>query len=96
MNAIAENEFVQGFRNIASQIEKPQAILCISAHWETRGPKISAIKKPRTIYDFSGFPRELYDVQYPAQGHSELTSYTQELLSAPVHLDQQWGLDHEA
>lgn len=68
MNAIEENEFVQGFRKIGKEIEKPNAILCISAHWETRGTYVTAMQNPPTIYDFGGFPQSLFDVKYPAPG----------------------------
>ena len=97
MNAIEENEFVQGFRQIAKQIPKPQAILCISAHWATRGTKVTAMPQPRTIHDFYGFPEKLYQVEYAAAGDPELAAQTSKLLQpAQVELDQQWGLDHGA
>ena len=95
MNAIEENEFVQGFRNISTQIEKPKAILVISAHWETRGTFVTAMENPQTIHDFGGFPQALFDVQYPAPGSPELAIQTKELItSTEVHLDDKWGLDH--
>lgn len=95
MNAIEENEFVQGFRKVGAQIEKPKAILVVSAHWETRGTFVTAMENPPTIHDFGGFPRELFEVQYPAPGSPELAQYTKEIItSAEVHLDDKWGLDH--
>lgn len=95
MNAIEENEFVQGFRNISKQIEKPKAILVVSAHWETRGTFVTAMDMPPTIHDFGGFPQALFDVQYPAPGSPELAQLTKEIItSTDVHLDDKWGLDH--
>jgi 4,5-DOPA dioxygenase extradiol len=97
MNAIEENEFVRGFRNIAATILKPKAILCISAHWETDGTYVTAMDNPRTIHDFGGFPKELYQVQYPASGDPALAKDTQKLIKkAEVGLDDKWGLDHGA
>jgi len=97
MNAIEENEFVQGFRKIGESIQKPSAILCISAHWETRGTFVTAMQNPRTIHDFGGFPQALFDVQYPAPGSPELAKETQELVTKThVELDDKWGLDHGA
>lgn len=97
MNAIEENQFVQGFRNVAKEIAKPNAILCISAHWFTQGTKVTAMDMPKTIHDFGGFPQALFDVQYPAPGNPELAKETAEL-SAPVFVeeDHNWGLDHGA
>lgn len=97
MNAIEENEFVAGFRNIAKEIPKPNAILCISAHWETRGTLVTAMQNPPTIHDFGGFPQALFDVQYPAPGSPELAKETQGLITkTKVVLDDKWGLDHGA
>lgn len=97
MNAIEENEFVQGFRETGKTIPQPSAILCISAHWETRGTFITAMEKPRTIHDFGGFPQALFDVQYPAPGDPLLARETQGLITkTTVGLDESWGLDHGA
>jgi len=97
MNAIEDNEFVQGFRKIGKDIQKPNAILCISAHWETRGTFVTAMQNPRTIHDFGGFPQALFDVQYLAPGSPELAKETQKLITKThVELDDKWGLDHGA
>jgi 4,5-DOPA dioxygenase extradiol len=97
MNAIEENQFVTGFREIAKTLPRPNAILCVSAHWFTQGTKVTAMEMPRTIHDFSGFPKELYEVQYPAKGNIALAKETKELLSPTfVELDEKWGLDHGA
>lgn len=97
MNAIEENEFVNGFRKVSSEIEMPKAILVVSAHWETPGTQVTAMDFPTTIHDFGGFPKALYEVQYPAPGSPALAKQTQQLVkSSEVHLDDQWGLDHGA
>ncbi|AMQ57927.1 4,5-DOPA dioxygenase extradiol [Algoriphagus sanaruensis] len=97
MNAIEENEFVRGFQTIATTIPKPAAILCISAHWETKGTFVTAMQNPPTIHDFGGFPKALFDVQYPAPGSPELARETKQLITqTTVELDDKWGLDHGA
>jgi 4,5-DOPA dioxygenase extradiol len=95
MNALADNNFTQGFQQVAKTLPKPRAILCISAHWETKGTFVTAMQKPPTIHDFGGFPQALFDVQYPAPGSPELALETQKLItSTSVGLDNSWGLDH--
>ncbi|MCB0687337.1 MAG: 4,5-DOPA dioxygenase extradiol [Saprospiraceae bacterium] len=97
MNAIEENEFVDGFRALAKTLPHPKAILCVSAHWYTRGSKVTAMENPPTIHDFGGFPRALFEVQYPAPGSPELAQETKDLLDpVMVELDETWGLDHGA
>src|SRR5690606_24879887 len=95
MNAIEENEFVRGFREQGKNLPRPNAILCVSAHWETKGTFVTAMEQPRTIHDFGGFPQALFDVQYPAPGSPELAKATQETVKGvSIELDDKWGLDH--
>lgn len=97
MNAIELNEFSRGWQHVGKSIPIPSAILCISAHWETKGTFVTAVEKPRTIHDFGGFPQALFDVQYPASGSPELAMETKLLLkTTEVGLDETWGLDHGA
>ena len=78
-----------------SSIPRPKAILCVSAHWYIPAVAVTAMPQPRTIHDFGGFPRELFEVQYPAPGSPELASRVRELLGGDVVADdRQWGLDH--
>lgn len=95
MNAIEENEFVDGLRSIAKTIPTPQAILAISAHWLTNGTYVTAMEHPPTIHDFGGFPRALFEVEYPAPGSPTLAKEIQSLVkSQSIQLDYDWGLDH--
>jgi 4,5-DOPA dioxygenase extradiol len=95
MNAIEENVFVTGWRNIGKTLPKPNAILCVSAHWETRGTCVTAMDKPMTIHDFGGFPEALYEVEYPAPGSPDLAKETKSIIKkTAVVLDDKWGLDH--
>lgn len=95
MNAIEENEFTLYWKKLAAEIEKPKAVLCISAHWLTRGTFVTAMDHPKTIHDFGGFPQALFDVNYPAPGNPALAEETAKLItSTSVGLDHEWGLDH--
>lgn len=95
MNAIEVNDFTRKWNEIGTQIPKPHAVLCISAHWETKGTFVTAMQKPQTIHDFGGFPEELYQVQYPAQGMPELANEVKGIVKkTDVGLNQDWGLDH--
>lgn len=94
-NAIEDNEFSRGWRKVAQRVPRPKAILCISAHWETWGAMVTAMEKPRTIHDFGGFPRELYEVQYPAPGSKWLAQEVRNAVKqTAVTFDNEWGLDH--
>lgn len=95
MNGIEDNVFSERWKAMAKEIPTPAAVLVVSAHWFTKGTKITAMDFPKTIHDFGGFPQELFDVQYKAPGNSILAKETADLLySAHVELDHDWGLDH--
>ena len=97
MNAIEDNEFSRSWHDLGKLLPVPKAILCISAHWETSGTFVTSMSKPATIHDFGGFPRELYDIQYPAPGSPELAHAVKQTVSEKeVGLDEKWGLDHGA
>lgn len=96
MNALARNTWTDGWAAIGKEIPRPRAVLSISAHWYLPATLVTASLAPRTIHDFGGFPRELYEVQYPAPGDPELARRVRSLLApVPAGLDEgQWGLDH--
>lgn len=95
MNGIEDNEFSRTWAKFGEEIPKPKAVLVISAHWLTSGTFVTAMEKPKTIHDFGGFPKELFDVQYPAPGNPELALETSKLITTTnVGLDHDWGLDH--
>ena len=95
MNALAKNEFSNGWEAIGKSIPRPKAVLAVSAHWYVPFCGVTANLKPRTIHDFGGFPRELYQVEYPAPGSPELAERVKNLLApVAVKMDETWGLDH--
>lgn len=97
MNGIELNEFSKTWIDMAQNIPIPQAVLVVSAHWFTKGTRITAMDFPQTIHDFGGFPQALFDVQYPAPGSPKLAEETAALIkSTTIVLDHDWGLDHGA
>lgn len=95
MNALARNDWTDGWRSMGGSLPTPRAILCISAHWYKPGTAVTAMDQPRTIHDFGGFPRPLFEVQYPAPGSMPLAQRVKDLLGpVEVEFDHEWGLDH--
>lgn len=94
-NAIEENEFVKGWQAIAGKLPVPKAIVCISAHWQTRGVKVTASPLLKTIHDFGGFQPEMYTLKYPSPGNPELADDVRKTIHlTQVQADHEWGLDH--
>jgi 4,5-DOPA dioxygenase extradiol len=97
MNAVLQNTYTEAWSNLGRTVPRPKAILCISAHWFVPQTGVTVTTAPKTIHDFGGFPRELYQVRYPAPGDPDLARRVQALLRPlPVALDESWGLDHGA
>jgi 4,5-DOPA dioxygenase extradiol len=97
MNAVEENRWSRGFASLRGEVPPPTAILVISAHWFTDGTLLMANTDPHTIHDFSGFPRALYEIEYPVRGKVELAKHVRKLLGEErATLNADWGLDHGA
>ncbi len=96
MNAIEDNDFTRTLTRLGESLPRPQAILMISAHWETQGTWVTGMERPRTIHDFYGFPKPLSEIQYPAPGAPLLAQRLASEISSPqIKIDfEQWGLDH--
>ena len=95
MNAIEDTEFSRAWAEVALSLPKPKAVLCVSAHWETAGTRVTAMEQPKTIHDFYGFPPALFEKRYPAPGSPDLARMVQGLVrTAAIELDSDWGLDH--
>lgn len=97
LNAIDDNDYTRAWRKIGASVPRPTAVVVVSAHWYLPGVAVTTAAQPRTIHDFGGFPRQLYEVQYPAPGDPAIARRVQELLAPlPVDGDDSWGLDHGA
>lgn len=95
MNALADNDITRGWSDLGRSLPRPKAVLCVSAHWYIPAVAVTAMERPRTIHDFGGFPRALFEVEYPAPGSPGLARRVAELLGDGVLMDEgQWGLDH--
>jgi 4,5-DOPA dioxygenase extradiol len=95
MNALARNSWTEGWATLGQEVPRPVAVLCVSAHWYLPATLVTAQAAPRTIHDFGGFPRELFEFDYPAPGSPDLARRVRELLApVPVGHDTRWGLDH--
>lgn len=96
MNAILQNDFTQALNNLPAEFDRPKAILMISAHWTTKGTFLTAMPRLKTIHDFYGFPKELFEIQYPAPGDPELAQLIINAISSPQIIADftEWGLDH--
>ncbi len=94
MNAIEDNEYSRTWRKIGESINKPSVIVCVSAHWVTKGTKILVSEEPRTIYDFYGFPKELYEVDYTVKGSKSVANRILSLIGTEATLVDDWGIDH--
>jgi 4,5-DOPA dioxygenase extradiol len=97
MNALGHNRYTDSWSTLGASIPKPAAILVVSAHWLTKGTYVHMSEKPRTIYDFYGFPEELYHQTYPAPGSPIIAAKTQSIVGhTTIKRDDSWGLDHGA
>lgn len=97
MNVVLDNEYTRSLVKLGQELEVPKVIIIISAHWKTRGTYLTYSKKPRQIYDFYGFPEEIYNIKYePDGGQNYAEMVAEELKEEGVELTDEWGLDHAA
>jgi 4,5-DOPA dioxygenase extradiol len=97
MNVIQDNGFTRSLKELGKRLPKPKAIMVVSAHWLTSGTRVTCVQKPSIIYDFYGFPSELYKIRYPSPGAPEYARMVERWVrKSPVYCDPSWGLDHAA
>ena len=96
MNAIEDNAWSNAWRLVGAALPRPRAVLCVSAHWESDGPRVTGAERPATLHDFRGFPQALFDARYPAPGSPVLATRVRELLGDEADIDPERGLDHGA
>lgn len=94
MNAIEDNRYTRGWKEMVKEIPKPRSIISISAHWYTKGTKIMNEENPKTIYDMYGFPKELYEIIYDVSGNPNLAKIAKNQISKQSVFDNSWGIDH--
>lgn len=93
-NATEDNDFTRSLSRLAGELRRPEAILVVSAHWMTRGVHVTGSAEPETIHDFYGFPKELYEIRYPASGATALVPEIKKLVADGLAVDPTRGLDH--
>ncbi len=97
MNINSDNGFTVSLRNLSGELPKPEAVCVVSAHWQTRGTFVACQESIRQIYDFYGFPEQLYKVRYEPPGCPEVARRAVDLmrrLDPFVQCNDQWGHDH--
>ncbi len=99
MNLIADNDYTRSLQRLSTELPRPEAVCVISAHWQTNGTRVCCSPAPRQIYDFYGFPEELYRIRYQPDGHPDVAQQTVDLLGGErdgIVCDNSWGDDHAA